>query len=697
MKIDLNIRLVCILLAISALSITMHRYGAFNTHLDLLAKKHGFTHVNNGDIQSKVTVDYDGKVLTMRCGIDALRDHRRYCGATIKMNDDPSKGLDFSRYENIIIDMEYLSPSKEAPVRLLLRNYDPAYSNIYNSASLKYNTVQFIPSKELLSRPIPVQSLQVASWWITEYKISYDNAQLDISNVSLVEIETSEASLPGEYAIHIKKLILQGNLFSEPTLFKGLLTIWLLACLFMVGRQHKALTRLLNQDTLTQLINRRGLRKWLDKRFIPGDSAKDIVLFYIDIDDFKTINDSYGHLVGDHLLREFSLAIINELEYFDLTNISNGYALARLSGDEFALVVDNLDDISIHNIANRLISRFGHALTIDGMEIMVNASIGIARGTRDMTSSNKLMGHADAAMYYSKKSGKNQYKIFDDKIHEGILFKKRIASALRTAIENEQFSLVFMPIYSSKKYHSKGLKIAGAEVLLRCTSEELAGIGSEIFVPIAEEYGLIREIDLWVIEATFALIAKQQSMLVNHRLKFSINISALELTNKGFPTEVESLLTHYQIPPDLVELELTETSLIDVDESSIALLHKIKELGITLSLDDFGTGYTAFNQLNNYPVNCLKIDRAFVSKINPQHDATLMVDVILAIADSYELNVIAEGVESEYQKDYLIQKGCHFLQGYYLCKPVAWPDLEKHLLNQNNRAGSVHKLNKASL
>ncbi len=674
----------------------MHRYGAFNIHLDLLANKHGFAHVNNGDIQSKVDVSYDDTGLTMRCLIDSLRDHRRYCGATIKLNDDPSKGLDFSRYKNIIIDMAYQSPSKEAPVRLLLRNYDPAYANIYNSASLKYNTVQFIPSKELLSKPIPIQSLQVASWWITEYKISYDNAQLDISNVSLVEIETSEASLPGEYVIHVKKLILQGSLFSESMLFKGLLTMWLLACLFMVGRQHKALTLLLNQDTLTQLVNRRGLSRWLDKRFTPGESAEDIVLFYIDIDDFKTINDSYGHLVGDNLLREFSSAIINELEYFDIENISNGHTLARLSGDEFALIIDGLNDLSLHNIANRLISRFGHTLTVDSMEIMVNASIGIARGTRSMQSSNTLMGHADAAMYYSKKSGKNQYKIFDDKIHEGILFKKRIASALRVAIEKELFSLVFMPIYSSKNHSRKGLTIAGAEVLLRCTSEELSGIGSEVFVPIAEEYGLIREIDLWVIEATFALIAKQHELLAAHRLKFSINISALELTNKCFPTQVESLLTHHQIPPELVELELTETSLIDVDESSIALLHKIKELGITLSLDDFGTGYTAFNQLNHYPVNCLKIDRAFVSKITPEYDSTLMVDVILAIAESYELNVIAEGVESEYQKDYLIQKGCHFLQGYHLCKPVAWPEFKKILTNQKSCSGSVHKLNKVS-
>lgn len=677
MRIDLNTRTLLLLLALSCLSIIMHRIGVFNTHFDFLDASKGFAHVSNRDSSSTVSHEFKDSTLSMACSINETEGYR-YCGTAIRLNEDPSKGYDLTSYENILLDVEFKTPLSNQPntynpMRLMLRNFDAAYSTKDNTSSLKYNTIQFEPSKELFEKPIPLQSLQVSSWWIHQYKISYEEAQPDLSNVSLIEFETGNAKAIGDYTIIVKKFVLQGNLFSESALLKFLLALWLSASILMVKRQHQALTVLSNQDPLTGLVNRRGLNRWLDRYFSSGNGTHNIVMFYIDIDDFKTINDTYGHLVGDHLLREFCLTIKNELNNIRINDIANDYILARLSGDEFALIVDGVNDVQMTDIGNRLIKRFGEIIIVDGAEITVNASIGIARNPKGLQSPTILMGHADAAMYHSKKNGKNQYKIFDDKVHEDILFRKHISSSLRHAIENQLFSLVFMPIYNSSP-----LKLHGAEVLLRCTSEELHSVGPDIFIPIAEEYGLIREIDLWVIESTFKHIAEHKACIDDK--VFCINISALELINPAFPNKLEALLEKYDIPPGQIELELTETSLIDVDENSIALLHALRELGVGLALDDFGTGYTAFNQLINYPVSSLKIDRAFVNSLDSLGKDSLMVDVILAIAESYELNVIAEGVETEYQQAYLTNKNCQFLQGYHLSKPVAWPVFKSFLL-----------------
>lgn len=229
-----------------------------------------------------------------------------------------------------------------------------------------------------------------------------------------------------------------------------------------------------------------------------------------------------------------------------------------------------------------------------------------------------------------------------------------------------------MPIYSGDS-----LRLSGAEVLIRCAAPELEAIGPDIFIPIAEEYGLIREIDAWVIDAALKTIAQAAPIINQYQLNICINISALELVNPQFPALVKQLLQRYKINPQCIELELTETSLIDVDEQSIALLAELKALGVTLSLDDFGTGYTAFNQLLSYPVDCLKIDRSFIEALDSDSDkATAMVDAILAIAQSYNLNVIAEGVESDKQYQYLCKKNCGFVQGYLMSKPIAWAEFK---------------------
>lgn len=676
LKIETNTKIVFALLFVSVLSIILHRAGAFKTYFNLLDPKHNFTPVPNSLTQTNAEpnaeVNFLNGVLRMSCTVVDLEFYR-YCGVSLKLNENPSMGFDFSKYRNILLDVEYVTPDSNnpslyRPMQLLFRNFNVRYANIENGSSLKYNSIQLVPTPQLLEKPIPIESFQVATWWINEYEIPYVDAQPDLTNISLVEIETAGVTKVGTYSIFVKKMILQGHLFSEYTLIKALLLMWLLATLFMVNRQHKILKLMSSLDPLTKAMNRRGLSQWLDRHFDDGLKSCNVVMYYIDIDDFKKINDSYGHVMGDRLLCEFCSVIETELNKLSIREIAGDYLLARLSGDEFSLVFEGLKPDYVELIAAKLLERLTDVILVGGVEIKINASVGISKTSPEANTPAILMGNADAAMYHSKKSGKNQYKIYDKDVFEDIVFRKNIAHALRRSINNDLFSIVLMPIYNSKD-----LSVRGGEVLIRCQEPTLARVGPDVFIPVAEEYGLIRDIDLWVIEATFINIEKNRQLYGNKQLLFCINISALELVNKCFPVQLKRLLLKYKINPSWIELELTETSLIDVDEQSIQLLHEIKSLGVGLSLDDFGTGYTAFNQLLNYPVSCLKIDRSFVGRLSNQScsDST-MVDVILGIAQSYELSVVAEGVETQMQLEYLQEKGCEYLQGYFLSKPIIW-------------------------
>ena len=448
---------------------------------------------------------------------------------------------------------------------------------------------------------------------------------------------------------------------------------------FLVNRQRRILKKVSNEDNLTHVLNRRGLNYWLNKYLTTNDNSKEVVMFYIDIDDFKKVNDSYGHFIGDKLLINFAYIIKEEVNlYFDKYKV-NTNILARLSGDEFALVFIDLGENQIRELSNNLRSRFTKEISIDGVFLKVNASIGIAKSSSlQVPSAVNLMENADAAMYFAKNNGKNQFKIYDLTVSNELTMHKKISTSLSSALHNNEFKLVFMPIYKN----IDSLPIISIEVLLRCTSQSLQDIGPEIFIPIAEEFGLIKAIDLWVLENTFKLINYNDEFIKHKNLLFCINISAMELINKDFPQQIKLLLSQYCIDASLIELEITETSLINVDEDSISILNQLKALGFKLSLDDFGTGYTAFNQLLNYPIDTIKIDKSFVDKIsNDKSHDSIMVDIILGIAESYQLNVIAEGVATQHQFNYLENKGCNALQGYYLSEPISWEEIKNKLQN----------------
>ncbi|GAA5218700.1 hypothetical protein GCM10025776_31170 [Corallincola platygyrae] len=434
---------------------------------------------------------------------------------------------------------------------------------------------------------------------------------------------------------------------------------------------------LATNDTLTGLANRYSFQLWLERQLQRFEKTQQpMALLFIDLDNFKQVNDHYGHEVGDKLLKVFSERLITSIRPTDLAASMHTKALARLAGDEFAVLLSSVQGPqSAATVAQRILEMFEGGIEVEGTIHNVQASIGIAMVPQDGLHAQQLLKHADAAMYRAKSLGKNRYQFFTKAIALELAQKQQIEQSLSLALEEDGFELVFMPIYDIDS-----LQAVGAEALIRCPRLAKIGIYPDQFIPVAESTGLIKQIDLWVMERALQNLNEVRDDPAFTGYYLSINVSAVELHNKHYPEQVRRLLEKYQIDTSLVELELTETSLSNDDESSLTTLNNLKSMGLTLSLDDFGTGYTAFNQLAAYPVDSLKIDRSFTNQVGEKKTKKQpMVDIILSLAELYKLRVVAEGVETKAQLNYLRDKGCNRAQGYYLCKPVPWQELTKKL------------------
>ena len=336
-------------------------------------------------------------------------------------------------------------------------------------------------------------------------------------------------------------------------------------------------------------------------------------------------------LVGDQLLTDFS----RRIQRYIHSHQSNSHAFARLSGDEFSILYRDIDPARAELFAIKILASLKEPFILGNHQIYVHVSMGIAHADNDISNFEDILVRADAAMYYAKKSGKNQFKVFNESVSQDIFFRKQTAEKIKNAIIQNQFHLHYMPILDS---HS--LDIVSVEILLRCNAEDLTGIGPDIYIPIAEEFGLIKSIDLWVIEASFKQIAQEIPFLNEHPLVFCINISAIELHNPLFCSQLQSLLALYQIDPSWIELEITETSLVAADEMSINTLQSIHALGVNLALDDFGTGYTAFSQLGKYPIDTLKIDKSFVDNMLNDPNSLIIIESCVNLAKRLKLKTL---------------------------------------------------------
>ena len=421
-------------------------------------------------------------------------------------------------------------------------------------------------------------------------------------------------------------------------------------------------------DSLTKLPNRHSFRQNLERQMRRmTDTGQKVGLLYIDLDNFKQVNDSYGHEVGDKLLLQFSEQLQNTLRPNDMITIAHEDKLARLAGDEFAVILPELaNSIDAGVVAHRILDLFEGGFEVDGTVHPVYASIGIAIYPDDAGTSDELLHHADAAMYEAKRNGRFGLQFFTNEISEALHARQKIEQGIKLALESKSMLLEYMPMF-----HCHSLGIMGIEVLVRSNHPDLEGIGPDQFIPVAETTGLIKELDQWVLDNSLRYLKRLQT---EHGFTgiMCINTSGAELHNESFPQQVSQLLQKHNIDPSTVELEITETALVLDDKKGIATLRQLGDLGVSLSLDDFGTGYTAFSQLINYPVNCLKIDKSFVKGLFLEGKAQKkIVRIIQHLSEIFELRVVAEGVESEEQLEFLRDSGCDWVQGYYLSQPIS--------------------------
>ena len=428
------------------------------------------------------------------------------------------------------------------------------------------------------------------------------------------------------------------------------------------------LRHIAKSDYLTSLFNRRKLISWLKDRQNQVDKGNHLLVLCLGVDNFKYINDHYGHSFGDVLLQKIADSLTQQLN-----NIQQSYpdsVLSRVAGDEFIVSVYGHFPFSfVKTIGARLLEGVNGINQINNVSISVDACIGVT--SRSMTFEyEQVIKEAHIAMYEAKKISKNKTYFYSSALAHKVKEKLKIVELLQKTLLNDDFYLVFMPVYGPS-----GRKITGAEALIRTHNDVLSHYTPDVYIPVAEEYGLIQQIDELVIKKAFSTV-KHSSLNQNSGFVLAINISSQQLQNKQFANMVYNMALEEGVQPNQIEFELTETALVDFDQTSIDIIKQTKEYGFSVALDDFGTGYTAFSQLRNFPVDTLKIDRSFTSNIDDSGvDQGKMVDVILTLAHLYNLNVVAEGVENHEQLDYLKHRHCDSYQGYYLSKPVQWDEM----------------------
>ena len=433
------------------------------------------------------------------------------------------------------------------------------------------------------------------------------------------------------------------------------------------------INNLANNDPLTGLSNRGSFNETLSSMLaINKENETYIALFFIDLDDFKYVNDTFGHDTGDSLLIVFSQRLKAILRADD--RLSTGKeikSVARLGGDEFVVLINELPSIdAIESIGKRICTLFDDGFTIANDTFNVHASIGIAYSNDPINNGERLLNRADKAMYLAKRQGKNNYKLFTAEIADKMRNEKIIERQLIDALNNHKLCLVFMPTYTATT-----LTLKGYEVLLRCPTLSDIGIGPETFITIAEKTDLILRIDLWVAENALMRL-KELIKKTGFSGFFEINVSSKSLRNEQFYIHLKALIDNYKVNVKQIELEITETCLMPDDKKAIASLKQLKSLGVRIAIDDFGTGYTSFSQLVNYPLDTLKIDRSFVQDLGDTPVGKKpTLDIIDELAKVYQLAVIVEGIETKMDLDHVKMLGCDMVQGFYFSIPYAWNEV----------------------
>ena len=433
-------------------------------------------------------------------------------------------------------------------------------------------------------------------------------------------------------------------------------------------KAEQSIKKLAFYDSLTDLPNRElcinRFEHILDQS--ARTSALSAVLF-IDLDNFKEVNDTYGHDAGDILLKQFTARLLGQLR--------KGDTLSRFAGDEFIILLEAVGSINnVTILAKKILDCVQAPFQINANETTVGMSIGIAMYPNDGKKASQLLKHADTAMYHAKHEGKNTFRFYSNELNKRVRNKLIVANQLRQAIEGSEFVLHFQPIID---VHTK--KVKGAEALLRWNNKELGSVPPDVFIPIAEEIGLINTIGEWVL-----LEACRQNRhwhnLGHSNFVISVNMSAKQLGRKDFIRVVESCLQTTELPAHFLELELTETTIMKDVEVARQRLEKLKQLGVSIALDDFGTGYSSISYLRKLKISRIKIDRSFIQHIPENQEDIAITKAIISLAKNLGLSITAEGIETLAQQAFIDKTVVDSAQGFLIGKPVLASEFESIFL-----------------
>lgn len=420
-------------------------------------------------------------------------------------------------------------------------------------------------------------------------------------------------------------------------------------------------------DSLTELPNRVLLIDRVDQAILQAKKKGSMLGFlFLDLDHFKMTNDTLGHSIGDRLLQAVSNRLLIATDDFD--------TVCRLGGDEFVILLQDVaSELQAQQKAEEILESIAKPFQIDQHNLKVTGSIGISYFPKDGDDYESLMKSADLSMYHAKDSGRNTYRTYDKEMNMRIINRMQLDNALRDSLKKNEFHLVYQPFINLATN-----KVIGFEALLRWHSHILGDVPPNEFISMAEENGLILDIGMWVLKEACSQLVRWHAQGYDH-LTVAVNISGRQFRQAHLSQLIEKILLETGLPARFLELELTESLLVDNVKHAVETMYELKDMGTKLVIDDFGTGYSSLSYLKQFPVDKLKIDRSFISElVNRENDAAI-TRAIINLGHSLNLEVLAEGVETDLQREFIVQHGCDYAQGYYFSMPKKPEELKEFI------------------
>jgi diguanylate cyclase (GGDEF)-like protein len=427
-------------------------------------------------------------------------------------------------------------------------------------------------------------------------------------------------------------------------------------------------------DALTGIPNRQYFNDQLTRATARARrDGRKVTLLFLDLDEFKVVNDTLGHDAGDRLLKEVASRIQR--------SVRTGDVVARLGGDEFAVLLEGLTGpLEVETMANGLLELVSQPYHIADRQLDITTSIGITMYPNDSADTQMLLKNADIAMYQAKENGRNNVTFFTERMHAELMEYHELERDIRVALQLEEFHVVYQP-----KVNAHNRRLQGLEALLRWTSATRGKVGPGTFIPVAEESGHIIPLGYWILNQVCQTLKTWEAKGLPC-VPVSVNVSARQFQQPDFHKRVAQILANHAVDPSLIEIELTEGLVMDDSEAAQMELLRLKRIGLRISIDDFGTGYSCLSYLRRFPIDVLKIDRSFVLEIGVSQDGESIIDAIISLARSLRLETVAEGVETNEQLDFLLERGCHIVQGYLFGVPMEQALIEP-LLGELANAG----------